>query len=191
MKNEEIISTIDADLEYLDKFKQGGFCRVFFVKFNGTQFALKVNLRHEAFCKEKEFNLENEFKVLKKLEGIRGVPKVIKFYPEAPSINSQSLLGKNAMLMEFVPGESLKQSGKQNIQFFYRLEEIINKINDQGYSIPILDFNADNVMVADRNEPVIIDFMMAFKLSSNEKTRKQQIALAKRRLEDIKVRFLD
>jgi len=186
---EEFVKIVDLDLEFVRFIGEGEYGIVFEVKLNDTNLALKVNKKNEAFQIDKQFTIENEFKVMKALEGIRGVPKVFKFYKKSPCLIHPDLFGKNAFLRELIPGKILDKSGSQRMQFFIRLSNLLEAMIQKGY-VMIVDFGAGNILVGKDGYPYLIDMMCTLKLSSSKNIREQQINLFRKRFKEIQSRYL-
>lgn len=177
-----LVREIDTELKYIDYIGEGAYSLILLVEKNKERFALKINKNHEAFQLDKLFTLEHEAQVLKDLADVQNIPKLYRFYKNAPSVNNTKIRGKNAILITYISGKSLIKSGKQNISFFLKVEGIIDEINKKGYGISVADFNEHNILVDNRGNPWLIDFMCAVPLHENKTIAKKQIMLGNKNL---------
>lgn len=99
------------------------------------------------------FMVAHEYTLMKKLEGIRGVPqKVFK-------------LDAYAMGMEFLKGTTVSAYPERMIpeRYFIRLEKLMKKVNARG--VAHLDTrNAKNVMILSNFAPALVDFQAGVQL---------------------------
>lgn len=176
------VKDVDPSLTYVKLiYKDGMHSYILLVKDkDDKKFILKVNKKHETiYPGTKNHTLEYEYLVMDELKVVRKViksqrciPHMYKFYNKAPSMEGDKL-GKNAFLMEYIPGETLSISGEQSISFFNNLYKIVNQIFEAGF-LPPSDFHASNILVDENNNPVLIDFMHSVKLSNDPKIAEGQ-----------------
>lgn len=186
-----LVREIDPELKFIRYVGEGAYSLIFLVEKKGENYALKINKDHENFQLDPLFTLEHETQVLIDLADVQNVPKLYKFYKNAPSVNNRIKKGKNAMLITYIPGISLFRAGNQNITFFLKVKDIIDEINKRGYGIPISDFNEHNIIVDNRGNPWLIDFMCAIPLNENKRIAERQITLGNKKLNRIVKIFED
>jgi len=94
--------------------------------------------------------IAREARVYKRLEGIGGIPRVLK------------ILDQFAFVMEYVEGEMLSKVEKGSLppDFFARLKTLINDMHGRG--ITHGDIREKNIIVAPGYKPFLIDFAGAF-----------------------------
>lgn len=180
-----LVREIDPELKFIKYIGEGVYSLILLVEKKGENYALKINKKHENFQLDSLFTLEHEAQVLIDLADVQNIPKLYKFYKNVPSVNDRNRKGKNAMLISYIPSTSLLQAGNQNITFFLKVERIIDEINKRGYGIPASDFNEHNILIDNRGNPWLIDFMCAIPLDENKKIAEKQIALGNKKLKRI------
>ena len=150
---EEIVREIDPNLEYMGRQLGVGFSvsnRLYVVRdTDGLENVLKV-----ASAPANIFNAHNEHNILRKLSGLKGIPKVVRFYnPNNLSFYNPERF--TAMLREYVDAEEFDQAlrGKE---VYDALHSLALTMNSNGVTLP-RDFNSHNVRVDKNGQPYILD----------------------------------
>ncbi len=95
--------------------------------------------------------IAREFKMYKKLQGIKGIPNVY------------NLLDKDAFILEYVEGYDCSNFTKGSLpeEFFTHLRNLIDKIH--AYGVVHCDLKKrTNIIVTDGYQPYLIDFAASF-----------------------------
>jgi len=95
--------------------------------------------------------IAREFKIYKKLQGIKGIPKVYK------------LLDKDAFILEYIDGKDCSYFDKGSLpeEFFTYLRNLIDEIHAHG--IVHCDLKKrTNIIITDKYQPYLIDFAASF-----------------------------
>jgi hypothetical protein len=98
------------------------------------------------------WQIRREASIYRRLSGLRGVPRYF------------GRIGKNAMAIEFIPGERISHWRRREIPpaLFDRLWDLIQGIHDRG--IVHIDLRKrDNILVDGAGEVFIIDFNASFR----------------------------
>ncbi|MFC2062311.1 hypothetical protein ACFLUV_07345, partial [Elusimicrobiota bacterium] len=133
--NYPLVKDIDPELKYVRVIGRGHIGVVLEVEKDGQTRALKINYREHD-------RMKNEQEILKGLEGVKDIAEVIEFYDKA-------------ILMEYVDGVLLKDTGFQPPTFYEELRNIVTEITEKGYSVE--DLNDEGIFISKEGHPVIID----------------------------------
>jgi len=171
----ELVHKVDPSLDYYDTLGEGGYGIVYLVGMHAQLYALKVAKSYD----EDTPSLSREFLILRKVEGIEGIPKALNFYPSAfrEQVNGIKRL-LDCYLMEYVPGKNVLLDEYPGKGFFERLEDIGNQVADRGCTLPS-DLNV-NVLIDNAKNPWVIDFMLSSQLASRKRLRKRNRNLVKK-----------
>jgi RIO-like serine/threonine protein kinase len=95
--------------------------------------------------------IRREFEIYKKLQGIKGIPKVYK------------LLDKDAFILEYIEGKDCSNFDKGSLpeEFFIHLRNLIDEIHAHGVVHCDLKKRM-NIIITDGYQPYLIDFAAAF-----------------------------
>lgn len=95
--------------------------------------------------------IRHEFEIYKKLQGIRGIPKVYK------------LLDKDAFILEYIEGKDCSNFEKGNLpkEFFNKLKALIDEIHT--YGVVHCDLKKRrNIIITNEYQPYLVDFAAGF-----------------------------
>jgi len=101
------------------------------------------------------FMVKREFKALKKLKGIFGIPA------------KPFLLDVFAVCYRFIPGTTLKETPSEKIgdDFFFQFEDIVRMMHQRN--MVHLDIrNRRNILVTDEGQPALLDFQSSLNLEN-------------------------
>jgi hypothetical protein len=97
---------------------------------------------------------ENEMNILKRIQELQQVPKLISKY------------GRNGFIYEYIEGKSLDQTKDLPEYYFDNLAELLKKIHEK--SIIYVDSNKrGNILLGDDNKPYLIDFQISLHIGPN------------------------
>jgi len=137
-------------------FRQGGGSRpdVLLVQMNGEQAILKDYGQTDPWFRRLvgPLSARREARALRQLEGIQGVPRLLR------------TLGKNALLMEYVPGSSTREvpPGGLTPLFFQQFYHLVERLHERGLAHCDLR-SQGNILVGADGEPHVVDFAAHFR----------------------------
>lgn len=137
-------------------FRHGGGSRpdVLLVQRNGEQAILKDYGQADPWFRRLvgPLSARREARALKQLEGIRGVPRLLR------------TVGREALLMEYVPGMSAREvpPGGLTPLFFQQFYHLVERLHERGLAHCDLR-SQGNIMVGADGEPHAVDFAAHFR----------------------------
>lgn len=105
-------------------------------------------------------SVRREFRILKRLEGIRGIPRPIK------------IVNNNALLMEYIEGKHVGKFGPSGlpVKVYERLVAVVEAMHARG--VVHLDLRQrKNVLIAEDLQPWIVDFTNALEIGPRSPLR--------------------
>ncbi len=139
---EDRIKELDPSLKFEKVIGRGSYGLVAKVSMGSEVYALKLDMLYE------DCGIKRECEIQKRLSGIYGIPELIKEYDDA-------------FLMRYIEGEKLNEIGAQSPEFFAKLREIVEQMNEVGVSLQHDDAEI-NILVDSNGDPWIIDFMNSY-----------------------------
>jgi predicted Ser/Thr protein kinase len=137
-------------------FRQGGGSRpdVLLVQVNGEQAVLKDYGAADPWFRRLvgPLSARREAHALKQLEGIRGVPRLLR------------TVGHEALLMEYVPGMSAREvpPGGLTPLFFLQFYHLVERLHERG--VAHCDLRSQgNILVGADGDPHVVDFTAHFR----------------------------